>query len=131
MGFQFPSGRFVLARVNNAAINTVTELSWEDMESNAVTLAAGDRLIIKTIVFANSGTAKRVDFFQDHDGDNALDAGEQVVTIESAGQGTEVVDLGNGLPLDQINTATDNGFHVVASAVGAVSITVIAELVFT
>jgi len=128
---QSPTGRFLRANIVAADLSTFQELSWVNKNNAAVTLVANQRLILKTIVFANAATAKRVTFFQDADADNAVDSGEEVIVLESGGVESYCLDFGQGIPLAQINAAVTNNLHVLSSAAGAVSLTVLAEVVDT
>lgn len=120
----FPVGRIVTATLEPSALTTPEALVWRDQNGNTVTLATGDRLSITDIVCANAATAKSVTFFQDDDGDDVLDDGEEIYAFEYAGQGTLSANFALPARLEKINAAATNVPMVVASATGNVSFTV-------
>lgn len=126
------SGRTIYGRIVNAVLTTATEITWEDKNGNSVTLAAGDRVNIVDLVVSTDGTAKDIIIFQDNDGDNALDSGEEIIPpLEFAGQGTLAMQFGLDVSLQKINAALTNGLHAVASAAGNCSILVTATITRT
>jgi len=124
-----PIGRTIYARVVNQTVTTPLELTWVDQNGNAVTLAQKDRINIVDLIVSNAATAKDVILFQDHDGDNVLDTGEEIIPpIEFSGQGTFGMGFGLDVPLRRINATGTNGLHIVASATGTISVLVVAHI---
>ena len=123
------NGRAIYGRIINATITTATEVTWEDKNGNSVTLQVGDRINLIDIVISTAATAKDVILFQDHDGDDALHSGEEIVPrIEFAGQGTFGIGLGADLSLRKINATGSNGLFAIASTTGTVSVLLSATL---
>lgn len=115
------NGKPVFAVGVAQAATSATVLTWVDINGNTYTPAVGDRFNFVDIIVANVATAKNVRIFQDHDSDNAIDAGEDLIApIEFSGQGTAVVPLGMDRPSRKLAAAT-NDFMILASTTGNIN----------
>ena len=128
----FSNGKEVTARIHNVAINAAAvEFTFKDSDGVTHVFVAGERILITDVLLNNRATAKDITIFQDADGDDAYDAGEELVSVSFAAAGFEQVifDSENGLPSRKINAALTNTLFALASAAGSVDILVKAVIV--
>lgn len=120
--FMNVSGQVIYGRVINQTVTTPLEITWETKSGATRTLAENDVINIIDVFVSTAATAKDVILFQDNDGDNALDSGEEIIPpIEFAGQGNFSHVFGADVTLQPINAAGTNNLHIVASTTGTVS----------
>lgn len=124
----FPSGKYVIGRITNTAVNAATVIPFKDINGTAHVFAAGTRLIVRNISVNNRATAKDLTIFQDTDGGADSDAGEEVFSVSFAGQ-DNAQQVFDALPTKRINTAATNFFYALASTTGAVDIIVVGEVI--
>lgn len=127
---QFPSGKTVIGRITNTAINAAaTDIAFKDINGNTHTFVTGERLIIQEIKVNNRATAKDVTIFQDADAGDDLDAAETLAVLSFGAAGLAELTFAEGLPSLKINAAASNTFMAIASAAGSVDIIVLGEVI--
>lgn len=125
----FPEGKVVIGKITNTAVGTATAIVFKDINGVTHTFAKNERLIINTIHVNNRATAKDLTIFQDTDGGADLDTGEELAIFSFGGVGIWSDVYVDGYPSLKINAAATNFFYAFASAVGAVDVLLLGQVI--
>lgn len=125
----YPPGTRVYGRITDTDVSTAAALVFKNDDGTTITVGSGERLIIQEIHFNNRATAKVLTVFQDDDGDDALDTGEELWQASFAAAGPAEVQFARGLACRRGNAAGTNNLFAFASAAGNVDVLVIGEII--
>lgn len=123
----YPSGKPLTATLIGSTAAAV-ELTFLDENGVTYTFAARDRVVIRSVVLSGVA-ANTVILFQDHNGNNVKDSGEDVIPLVlSTSLTTVAAEFSGGLPLRAVNAALTNILSVSNGAAAAINLLVVCEV---